>query len=181
MTSEEFGQSYASGYMKTVRWLVKLGLKVDHAEELAQQSWTRGYEKLDQIKDPSMIVAWVNSIAINFDRSNHRRPINKIITYTSILPNQSHHDNLDNSIDDSINTKDAYQALQMIDNHEVRDTLIRYYLRDQSVAEISVINYCPESTVRVRLSRGRQQLSHNFKLIQSRRLHARSTQVQTRT
>jgi DNA-directed RNA polymerase specialized sigma24 family protein len=33
--------------------------------DIAQSAWLRGWERLSQLRDPQMIVTWINSIALN--------------------------------------------------------------------------------------------------------------------
>jgi RNA polymerase sigma-70 factor (ECF subfamily) len=69
MNQEGYGQAYEQGYRRTVRLLRSRGSNIDRAEDLAQAAWVRGWQKLDQLRDESMLLSWVNSIAINYHRS----------------------------------------------------------------------------------------------------------------
>jgi RNA polymerase sigma factor (sigma-70 family) len=73
MTRDEYGAAYQEGYRSTVRFLVSRGSTWDDAEETAQAAWTRGWERLGQLRDPQMVLTWMNSIALNIDRSFFRR------------------------------------------------------------------------------------------------------------
>jgi DNA-directed RNA polymerase specialized sigma24 family protein len=68
MTHDGYGQAYQKGFIKTVRILRSRGASPDHAEDVAQAAWLRGWEKLQQLKDDGMVVSWVNAIAINCHR-----------------------------------------------------------------------------------------------------------------
>jgi DNA-directed RNA polymerase specialized sigma24 family protein len=68
MTQDGYGQAYRQGYRRTVRLLRSRGASIDHAEDVAQAAWLRGWQKLDQLRDEAMIVSWVNAIAINYHR-----------------------------------------------------------------------------------------------------------------
>src|SRR3982074_1070554 len=73
MTREEYGSAYKKGYNLTVRFLVSRGLTYDAAQETAQAAWTRGWERLGQLRDSNMVLTWMNSIALNIHRSYIRR------------------------------------------------------------------------------------------------------------
>jgi DNA-directed RNA polymerase specialized sigma24 family protein len=45
----------------------------DTAIDVAQGAWLRGWERLDQLRDESVLVTWVNTIALNQFRKTVRR------------------------------------------------------------------------------------------------------------
>jgi DNA-directed RNA polymerase specialized sigma24 family protein len=45
---------------------------VEEAEEIAQAAWVRGWEYRVQLRDPSLVGYWVNSIARNLFRARFR-------------------------------------------------------------------------------------------------------------
>ena len=65
MTREEFGAAYQTGRDHTVRFLLSRGVNYDMASDVAQGAWLRGWERLDQLRDESALVTWVNTIALN--------------------------------------------------------------------------------------------------------------------
>jgi len=73
MTRDEYGAAYQKGYRLTVRFLISRGSTWDDAEETAQAAWTRGWERLGQLRDTTMVLTWVNSIALNLRRAILRR------------------------------------------------------------------------------------------------------------
>ena len=74
MTRDEYGNAYQEGFPLTVHFLVSRGVVGDDAGEAAQAAWARGWERIKQLRSASMVVAWVNSIALNLHRSDLRRP-----------------------------------------------------------------------------------------------------------
>jgi DNA-directed RNA polymerase specialized sigma24 family protein len=68
MTRETYGETYRAGFSRTVRLLCSRGASADHAEDVAQAAWLRGWERLHQLRDEGMIVSWVNAIAFNMHR-----------------------------------------------------------------------------------------------------------------
>jgi len=65
MTRDEFGIAYERNFHRTVRSLMARGLRFAEAEELAQVAWTKGWEKLDQLRDARCVGAWILRIAVH--------------------------------------------------------------------------------------------------------------------
>jgi RNA polymerase sigma factor (sigma-70 family) len=70
MTPEKFGAAYEIGYPRTVRFLLSRAASRDEANEIAQQAWTRGWERIASLRKPDSILEWINSIAYNEFRSD---------------------------------------------------------------------------------------------------------------
>jgi DNA-directed RNA polymerase specialized sigma24 family protein len=74
MTREEYAQAYECGFDLTVRFLLARGAHpADRAKDVAQAAWTKGWERLDQLRNPQLVGTWVNTIALNFYRTYLRR------------------------------------------------------------------------------------------------------------
>jgi DNA-directed RNA polymerase specialized sigma24 family protein len=69
MTREAYGQAYQRGYNLTVRFLISRGVPRDMARDVAQAAWVKGWERLSQLRNESMVTTWVNAIAMNVHRS----------------------------------------------------------------------------------------------------------------
>lgn len=65
MTREEYGDIYQTGRERTIRFLLSRGAAPGLAPDIAQSAWMRGWERLSQLRDPQMILTWINSIALN--------------------------------------------------------------------------------------------------------------------
>ena len=72
MTRSEYGQAYEAGWIRTVRFLMSRGVDRDRASDLAQGAWLKGWERLHQLRDDAMVLAWVNTIALNLYRREPR-------------------------------------------------------------------------------------------------------------
>jgi DNA-directed RNA polymerase specialized sigma24 family protein len=68
MTRSDYGRAYQAGFMPTMRFLVSKGVPHDTAEETAQAAWTRGWERIHQLRDEEFLRTWVNTIALNLYR-----------------------------------------------------------------------------------------------------------------
>src|ERR1700680_3274425 len=69
MTRNEYGEAYEAGFDRTVRFLLSRGAQRDDAVEAAQAAWARGWERVTQLRDESLVMTWVNAIAFNFLRN----------------------------------------------------------------------------------------------------------------
>ena len=68
MTRSEYSYAYQSGFRPTVRFLISKGVPHDVAEDAAQAAWTRGWERIHQMRDDDLLTTWINSIAMNLYR-----------------------------------------------------------------------------------------------------------------
>jgi DNA-directed RNA polymerase specialized sigma24 family protein len=68
MTRSEYGRAYQAGFKVTVSFLASRGAPQDAAEETAQAAWTRGWERINQLRDDHLVRTWVNTIALNMYR-----------------------------------------------------------------------------------------------------------------
>src|SRR5258708_34641665 len=75
MHCEEFATAFPAGYKSTCRFLISRGAPATEAEEIAQAAWARGWEHRDQLRNPTLVGYWVNSIARNLFRAKFRAPI----------------------------------------------------------------------------------------------------------
>jgi len=63
MTPQKFGEAFQNGgYQPTVRFLQKRGVDKDQAIEIAQAAWTKGWERISQLRDDNLLVEWVNTL-----------------------------------------------------------------------------------------------------------------------
>src|SRR5579872_274533 len=69
MTREEYGQAYQRGFDLTIRFLISRGVPRELARDVAQAAWVKGWERLSQLRNESMVITWVNAIAMNVHRS----------------------------------------------------------------------------------------------------------------
>ncbi len=74
MTSNVFAAAYSKGIKRTLSFLIARGVPRDTAEDVAQAGWSRGWEKLEQLRDDAMVVPWINTIALN----DYRRSVRKL-------------------------------------------------------------------------------------------------------
>jgi DNA-directed RNA polymerase specialized sigma24 family protein len=83
MTGEAYGKAYQHGFDRTIRLLLSRGARSECAREAAQAAWAKGWERIDQLRNESVVTTWVNTIALNCYRrvmrsENHQLPLMEI-------------------------------------------------------------------------------------------------------
>jgi RNA polymerase sigma-70 factor (ECF subfamily) len=150
MKGYEYAHAFENGYGATQRFLLSRGAGVEEAEEIAQAAWARGWECRTQLRDPSLVGYWVNSIARNLYRARFRNAPSTPI-------------------------EDADSAYSMsLERLEVRLLLDRCSQRDRELLQKSLEGYSAEEIaqtsgitptgIRVRLLRIRQALRQRLAL-----------------
>ena len=165
MTSDEYGIAYQKGYGLTVRFLVSRGLAYDTAQETAQAAWARGWERLAQLRDPRMVLTWMNSIALNIHRSFLRRePLLHTLPEIPTPP--------------KINLA-AIDAGRILGCCKAKDRIVlqRHYLEGFKVQEIASEHGWTETAVRIRLLRARRSAGKKFGRVIAERLTASEPNV----
>jgi RNA polymerase sigma-70 factor (ECF subfamily) len=144
MTREGFGQAYQKGYELTVRFLLSRGVKRDSADEVAQAAWVRGWERREQLRNESLVVTWVNTIALNVYRSFIRRE----------FLNESFADSVDKTVSINVAAMDVKTVLRMCRPNDRR--LLEASMRGLSTKEIARQQGTSETAIRIRLLRARR-------------------------
>lgn len=140
MKRNEYADAFQNGYSATRRFLLSRGAALDEAEEIAQAAWVRGWEYRDQLRDPSMVSFWVNSIARNLFRARFRS--------SPVLPL----DGIDPSY--SMGIEDHIEVRRMLDLCSKRDrALLEKSLEGYSAEEIAREEGITSTGVRVRMLR----------------------------
>jgi RNA polymerase sigma factor (sigma-70 family) len=146
MTRDDYGKAYQKGYGMTVRFLVSRGLPYDTAQETAQAAWAKGWERIGQLRDQSMVLTWMNSIALNIHRSHIRRePLSQTLPELSTPPRVN------------LAAIDVRRILETCKSND-RLVLQRHYLEGFKVQEIAQEHGWTETAVRIRLLRARRSV-----------------------
>ncbi len=144
MTRDEFGAAYQRHFRKTIVFLMSRGLSADAAQETAQAAWTRGWERLAQLRDPSTLSIWMNRLALNLHRSVLRRePEYGELTRDVMAPELNVA---------AIDAQTILARCKARDRRMLRD----FYLKGLRLAEIAERNGWRENSARVRLFRARR-------------------------
>jgi RNA polymerase sigma-70 factor (ECF subfamily) len=145
MTRETYGQAYQKGFNLTVRFLLSRGVRRDVADEAAQAAWVKGWERLEQLRNESLVVTWVNSIALNVYRRLLRRE------NTQAARSTLHEKTV--SID--IAAIDVARILEFCRPSD-RRLLEQQYVRGVTTGEIAREYGVTETAIRIRLLRARR-------------------------
>ncbi|HVT95775.1 MAG TPA: antiterminator Q family protein [Bryobacteraceae bacterium] len=144
MTREEYGNAYRDGFHLTMRLLISRGVSPDTAEETAQAAWSRGWERLHQLRDSSLVLTWANSIALNIHRTQIRSESRK----TELSP-YVEGPGLNTA---AIDVKKILSRCRKTD----RALLSSYYLHGSATNEIASEHGLTETAVRIRMMRARR-------------------------
>jgi DNA-directed RNA polymerase specialized sigma24 family protein len=85
----DYGSAYQCGFERTVRFLSSRGVCRDIAEEIAQEAWVVGWERIGQLRNEDLLRTWVNTIALNLYRRStwaekRKRPLRENAGRTSL-------------------------------------------------------------------------------------------------
>jgi RNA polymerase sigma factor (sigma-70 family) len=143
MTSDRYGVAYQRGYELTVRFLLSRGAQREHAVDVAQGAWVRGWERLHQLRDEDSVLTWVNRIALNsYRRVIVREPL------AQELP--------DVASPNSINLA-AIDVDRILNQCRPSDrALFEQQMRGATTQEIARAQGVSETAIRIRLLRARR-------------------------
>jgi RNA polymerase sigma factor (sigma-70 family) len=150
MTVEAYGQAYQRGFDRTVRLLLSRGARSECAREAAQAAWVKGWERINQLRNESVVTTWVNTIALNCYRSvmrneNHQLPLTELPTTTDV--------NLD-----SIDLERFLAWCRPSDRQLFED-----YLQGFPIEEIARKQGISYTAVRIRLLRARRSVQSRIR------------------
>ncbi len=146
MTSDRYGQAYKRGFDLTVRFLLSRGVKRDHADEVAQAAWVRGWERLTQLRNDNLVVTWVNTIALNVYRTLLRK---ESLNQTLLEPG-------DKTVAIDMAAMDVKTVLGLCRPSDRR--LLEESMCGVTTKEIARAQGATETAIRIRLLRARREV-----------------------
>ena len=148
ITDECFSNAYQKGFYLTVRFLLSRGVSEEAALDTAQAAWTKGWERREQLRQPSLILTWTNTIALNIYRTMLRRQ-----RQTEPLAEVEMSTNLNVA---------AIDVERILKECKPKDRLVleEHYIGGYRTTEIAQLEGCSETAVRIRLLRARRRLGH---------------------
>ncbi len=151
ITEQSFAHAYEKGFQQTVRFLSSRGIPPDMVLDTAQGAWTKAWERRAQLRNPSFVFTWVNSIALNVYRSTLRR------------------DRLTESLGDTegpgqLMNAAAIDAERILNECKPSDRIVLegHYICGYKLDEIARQNNWSETAARIRLLRARKRMQHLF-------------------
>ncbi len=143
MTRESYGVAYQRGYPVTLRFLRSRGIPWERASECTQAAWAKGWERLEQLQNESMVITWVNAIALNVhNRLIRAEPAWQDLPDLGTMP---------------VVNLAAIDVARILNICCPGDrTMLRYQMSGLTPREIARMRGVPESAVRVRMLRARR-------------------------
>jgi RNA polymerase sigma factor (sigma-70 family) len=134
---------------------------VKYSEDISQEAFVEAWRKLDTLKDPEKLKAWLCGI-LRFKVSRHRRKEGiKLINSASEFEEHDVSDPNNEKMEDTA-IREQEQALlwQTLDKMDgiYREPLILFYREQQSVERVAAELDLSVDTTKQRLSRGRKRL-----------------------
>lgn len=138
----------------------------EDAEDVVQDVFIKGFQKIDQVKEGVSLGAWFRRIAVNASLDLIRKQKNMIwAEETNVLEKEYEDIEID---DDSGITVDLIKECINELKEKYRIVLVLYMIEDYNHREISEHLNIKESTVRNQYKRGKSQL---LELIQNKSKH----------
>lgn len=127
------------------------------AQELAHETFVRAWTKLDQLREPAAFIGWIRQICVRLALNRlTRRKTNQV--EDGVLENQvgEGHTPLEALMkrEARVTVRKGLARLSRLD----RETLTAFYLRGQTIREMSEALDTPEGTIKRRLHVARNRL-----------------------
>jgi RNA polymerase sigma-70 factor (ECF subfamily) len=148
-----------------------LALKIvksrEDAEEVAQDSFLKAYEKLASFKGDSKFSTWLYTIVYRSSLTKVRKKKLETTNIDSFVIDNHKEDHDFPQLEAIKNSEQKKYVKKAIDNLGETDALLitLFYLHDNSVEEIQEITEMSQSNVKVRLFRARKKLYNELSLI----------------
>jgi RNA polymerase sigma-70 factor, ECF subfamily len=153
---ESFGQLVLRYERRLLRVILQLVHRRDVAEDLAQETFLRAYQRLDQFDPGRRFGPWLFQIGVNLTLDHLRRQ--KRRGWWLLFSERDSERPVDPGVDDpreSLDTKQEVNAVLQQLPEAYRTVLILRDLENFSTSEIAAILKRTESTIRWRLSEAR--------------------------
>jgi RNA polymerase sigma factor (sigma-70 family) len=168
MTREEYSQAYVKGFESTMRLMLARGANSDHAREVTQAAWAKGWEYLHQLRNPAMVVPWINTIAMNMFRNLSRHAW---LELPPEIPTGSPSGSSD------LATMVVSRVLEVCNPKERQ--LFEQQMEGMTTHEMAAASGASETAIRIRLLRARRAVKERLerRAARSRRLCAEGAMV----
>jgi RNA polymerase sigma-70 factor (ECF subfamily) len=154
----EISQLVDQHYESVFRFAYRLSGTSHEAEDISQQAFLDAQRKLDTLRDPDKVRAWLFMIVRNL----YRRQIRDRVTHGEValevlVEPVDQKRGSDKQVERSLDSESLQQVLNELPE-EFRSVLLLFYFRELSYREIAEQLDVPIGTVMSRLSRGKKQL-----------------------
>jgi RNA polymerase sigma-70 factor (ECF subfamily) len=147
--------------------VIKIVKSREDAEEVAQDSFIKAYQKLDSFKGQSKFSTWLYTIAYRNALTKVRKKKLETTDIDSYVLDNHKDDQDFPQIEAIKNSEQEKYVKQAIENLGETDCLLitLFYLNDNSIEEIQEITEMSQSNVKVRLFRARKRLYKELSLL----------------
>jgi RNA polymerase sigma-70 factor (ECF subfamily) len=154
----EISQLVDQHYEPVFRFAYRLSGTSHEAEDISQQAFLDAQRKLDTLRDPDKVRAWLFMIVRNLYRRRIRDRVTRGEFALEVLadPVDQKRDS-DKRVEQALDSESLQQVLNELPE-EFRSVLLLFYFRELSYREIAEQLDVPIGTVMSRLSRGKKQL-----------------------
>ncbi|WP_437203715.1 RNA polymerase sigma factor [Planctomicrobium sp. SH664] len=153
-----FGQLVQRYERRLMRVLLRFVTDLDLAEDLAQETFLRVYERLDQFDPSRRFSPWLFRIAVNLALDHHRRRKRRL--WTLLFSDRSSEQWIDPQVDDPRPEKDLQQEVRLVIQQlpeKYSTVLVLRDLENFSTSEIAAILDRREATIRWRVAEARNR------------------------
>lgn len=137
------------------------------AAELAQDVFMRAMQRIGQLKEPAAIGGWLRQITVRMaiNRQVRRRPVVSAEPQTleaTVCECRT-------PLDDALSSERAHQVHDGLDRlgEMDRSTLVAFYMRGESLNEMSAAFRAPVGTIKRRLHVARKRLAAELEMLQA--------------
>lgn len=134
------------------------------SEDLAQDAFILGWQKLADLKDVSKFKAWICTIARNLAHRSSQRLVRSVTRVAHLDAVADIPSTIDSPCERAVRAEEeqlVWQALADVPEN-YREPLILFYREEQSVARVAEALDLSEDAVKQRLSRGRNMLRQHL-------------------
>ena len=137
------------------------------AEEIAQDTFLKVFRSLDKFNRESKFTTWLYSIVYNTAISKTRKKHLEVVQIKDEVVNETIAVEIASQVDElTAQEQKLYigKVMEQLSGDEA-NIITLYYLKEQSVEEISEITSLSKSNIKVKLHRARKKLYDNLELI----------------
>lgn len=140
----------------------------DDAEDIAQETFLRAWNRLKRFDPTRPLRPWLLSIAANLSRNRRRSAGRYLVALTRAFREQPQETPLADASVQNNEANELWRAVQQLDLPDQQIVYLRYFL-DLPVSETAEVLQIAEGTVKSRLSRALQKLrkiiQHDFPVL----------------
>jgi len=138
---------------------------VDTAADLAQEAFTRAYQRLETFKMGKRFFPWLYSLSLNVARDWLRkkgRDIHVFMENASVMVRDEDRPDTQAALNDRLDGGKAFELVMQLDQ-KYREALILRFRHDFTMQEIARALGITVSGAKMRVSRGLDMVRHQFK------------------